>query len=411
MHRIRQSLPYYPKFGWEPTVVCVQPEYVEAVKDNLLLQSIPNNLRIISLRAFSPKITRKVGLGSLALRSIWFYYRAVNQLLHEEKYDLIFFSTTQFPVLILGNYWKRRFGVPYVIDMQDPWYSTHYLDKPKAERPPKFWFSYYLNKYLEPISMRQVSAIIAVSEAYHQTLQARYPWIKPEQCHTLTFGAFEKDMEIAQGCSAFPLSVDVGQKKVVYIGRGGKDMWRALRIIFRAVQLGLEAKHSSIDTLRFFFLGTSYAQQGRGQVTIAPLAKEFGLSNRVTEITDRLPYFQSLQTLQEADFLLVPGSDDPQYTASKIYPYILTKRPIIAVFQEKSSVVDLLRNTGAGQVFTFSENTDDENTARALLKYWLLLLSSDSPKLEVNWAAFEPHFAQAKTVQQVSIFEQVLLLK
>ena len=406
MHRVRQSLLYYAELGWEPTVVCVDPSRVEAAQDELLVQSIPPQVRVIRVGAFSTRITRKFGLGSLGLRSLLFYWWRVNQLLKTEKFDLIFFSTTQFPVLVLGNYWRKRFGVPYVIDMQDPWHSEYYRNKPRHERPPKYWFVYPLNKYLERIAMRRVSAIIAVSAAYHQTLRERYPWIQAAQCHTLTFGAFEKDFEIAAQSEALPLNSAPNEKKVVYIGRGGADMQRALHLIFRAVQMGLAAGDPHFSALRFYFLGTSYAPPGQGVASMAPVAQAYGLADRVEEHTDRLPYFQSLKTLQSADFLLVPGSDDPQYSASKIYPYILSQKPIIAVFHEASSVVDLLEATQAGLVQTFGPGNNGDQAATELYQKWATLLQNPNPSL--NWSAFAPHLAQAKTQVQVAIFNSVV---
>src|SRR6201985_428119 len=147
-------------------------------KDDLLLLSISEDIKVYKVRALNKKWTSKIGLGSLALRSPWFYRQQVNALLRKGKYDLIYFSTTQFPVCTLGAYWKKRFGIPYVIDMQDPWYSEYYRNKPKHEQPPKYWFSYRLNKCLEPIAMKQVDGLISVSESYITDLKIRYPGIK-----------------------------------------------------------------------------------------------------------------------------------------------------------------------------------------------------------------------------------------
>src|SRR5690606_16191048 len=110
--------------------------------------------------------------------------------------DLVYFSTTQFPVCILGAYWKRKFGIPYVIDMQDPWHSEYYQNKPKNEQPPKYWFSYRLNKWLEPIAIKQVDGLIAVSEQYIKDLQQRYNLNIPNK--TITFGYSEIDLNISQ---------------------------------------------------------------------------------------------------------------------------------------------------------------------------------------------------------------------
>jgi hypothetical protein len=78
-----------------------------------------------------------------------------------------------------------------------------------------------------------------------------------------------------------------------------------------------------------------------------------GVADHVLEHPQRVPYFEALQVLRDAHMLLLPGSDDPQYTPSKIYPYILARRPLLAVLHENSGACDVLRSTGAGTVATF----------------------------------------------------------
>ena len=59
----------------------------------------------------------------------------------------------------------------------------------------------------------------------------------------------------------------------------------------------------------------------------------------VTETPDRLDYLDALAVLTHASGILLLGSSEPHYTASKLYPALLARRPVLAVFHEKSSVV------------------------------------------------------------------------
>jgi hypothetical protein len=144
-HRVRTSLPYYKQFGWDAEIVTVDPDYTNMVIDDLLCLDVPTDVKIHYVKAFNKRYTSKFGLGSIALRSIWYYFKKVNNLLKKQHYDLLFFSTTQFPVLVLGAYWKWKYKVKIAYDMQDPWHTDHYKTKPKNERPAKYWFSYRLN--------------------------------------------------------------------------------------------------------------------------------------------------------------------------------------------------------------------------------------------------------------------------
>lgn len=354
MQRVRMSLPYFRQNGWDAEVVIVDPKYCDIQKDELLVKTIPGDIKVHTVNAFNKNWSIKIGLGNIALRSLWQYRKKVNQLLKEKKFDLIYFSTTQFAVCILGAYWKKHFGIPYVIDMQDPWHSDYYQDKPKHQQPPKYWFSYRLNKYLEPLALKHADGLISVSESYIIELKKRYPIIKDIPAATITFGSFGPDMLIAQRYkSKFIDLLEPGFKNIVYIGRGGIDMHAAITPVFKAFKQLLIEQPKLYRKVKFYFIGTSYAPKGEGIVTILPLAAQFELSANVVEITDRIGYFHTLATLQVADALFIPGSNDPKYTASKIYPYIVANKPLLAVFNSKSSVLDVLNECNAPHTYSY----------------------------------------------------------
>ncbi len=239
--------------------------------------------------------------------------------------------------MALGPQWKSQFGVPYVLDFQDPWLSDYYKQHPD-QRPPggklKYGFSRWRAKRLEPPAVRGAAHIVAVSAAYPKMFQSRYPELPGERFTTLPFGAAESDFTFLQSnkIRQAVFNPHDGKRHWVYVGRGGADMALALTAFFQALNYVISAKPALRDKLRVHFIGTAYAPQGRGEKTVEPLAVKAGLSDIVSEVTDRIPYFEALQCLLDAEALFVPGSDDPGYTASKIYPYILAQKPLLAVF-------------------------------------------------------------------------------
>lgn len=407
MQRVRTSLPYFALFGWDAEIVMVDELYADVNRDDLLLQGIPPHTRIHKVTALKKTWTAKLGLGSIALRSFWYYKQKVNLLLTKGKYDLIYFSTTQFPVCILGAYWKKRFGIPYIIDMQDPWHSDFYQDKSKAERPPKYWFSYHLNKYLEPIAMRRVDGLISVSAQYIETLKIRYPRTAAIPTATVTFGAFEPDLQIAAANKAlFAPILKGGFINVVYIGRGGKDMHMAIEPVLSALQKGLQIDPALFSKLKFWFIGTSYAPAGKGVPTISPLAKQYGVEGSVVEITDRISYYHALATLQQADALFIPGSTDPQYSASKLYPYMLMKKPLLAIFHAKSSAIKIIGECSKNaQLSTFTDRTSaNQESVYRVLEQW----ASGTLIHVETLPAFDAYSSRNLTRKQTDIFNLVL---
>jgi hypothetical protein len=410
MQRVRTSLSYYEGLGWETEVVSVYPTCSNIIQDDLLSKSIPDETIIHFVKALPLYWTSKLGLGSIALRSLWFYRQKVNDLLKRKKYDLVFFSTTQFPVCILGAYWKRRFGVPYVIDMQDPWHSDYYRYKPGNQRPPKYWFSYRLNKWMEPLAMKQVSGLISVSQAYIDDLRTRYPAIKNIPGAVITLGVFEKDFAIAKNARGNVLTTikdEPGKVNMVYVGRGGQDMHQAVRVVFLALQQGLRLQPQLFKRFKVYFIGTSYASAGHGSKTIQPLADQMGLNAYVIEMTDRIGFYDTLATLKKADILFIPGSDDAKYTASKLYYYMQSMKPLLSIFQKTSSAVKILRSCSPeSKVFTLPAKEEQLVTAIYLqMSTWV---SSPLKPLALDELAMKEYSALDLTIKQTALFDDVI---
>jgi hypothetical protein len=406
MQRVRMSLPYFKDFGWEATVVAVDPKYADIAKDELLVKSLPANIEVHYVKAFSKKITAKFGLGSLALRSLWYYRKTVDNILKKGKYDLVYFSTTEFTVCTLGPHWKKKFGTPYVIDMQDPWYSDYYDDKPKEQRPPKYWLSYGMHKKLEPIALKYCNGLVSVSPAYIHDLKARYPQIKDIPAATITFGSFAKDLEIAEANrDKFASVLDNAFKNIVYIGRGGADMAQAVTPVLAALKDLQSKEPSTFKKIKFYFIGTSYAPAGTGASTILPIAKQFGVEDAVVEITDRISFYHTLLTLKQADALFIPGSDNPQYTASKIYPYLLTYKPLLAIFNSNSSAIAVLNEFGVTNNYPYDTTEDLPGKINSFITQ---VANGEIKSPVYSKVAEEKYSAKNMTERQCALFNSVL---
>lgn len=410
MQRVRQMLPYLREFGWEPTIITVAEEYVQAYsRDPLLLKTFPDDFRIVRVKAVSQKLSRKIGIGSLSLRAFFSIRRAGDMLLRSESFDLVYFSTTAFHVMALGPRWKRKFKVPFVLDIQDPWYNKFYFENSLNKCTAKAWAFHQLDKYLEARTMPKADGITSVSPGYIDLYLRRYQNLKTHQFQELPFACAEVDFEVATTfVKETPLSLEPGKINVVYIGRGGKDMVAAATIFFKAVKLGLEEKPELFGNLKIWFVGTSYAAQGAGTKTFAPIAAHLGLAHQVTEITDRLPYFASLRSLELADMLFIPGSTDPTYTASKIYPYIFTNKPMLAIFHSSSSVCKVLSETTESKLITFKDKVDDaDKLVNEAYEYIHNVLTGKIKDSGLITGKFESYLSRAMTKIQTQFFDKI----
>jgi glycosyltransferase involved in cell wall biosynthesis len=406
-HRVRMALPHFAEIGWEAEVLTVAPEYVAAPLDPALAATLPLDAVIHRVRAIPPNWTRVFGWGSLARRAYPFLRRRGNELLARGRFDLVFFSTSQFGVLPLAVEWKKRHGVPYVLDFHDEWVGGYY-QRHRETKPPGGRFKYSLGRALarwqEGDVVRNAAQIVSVSERYNVNLVARHPGLNAEQMHVLPFGGAEADFE---RLATEPISQRFFQPgreiNWVYVGRGGPAMRLATTAFFFALRRAIVARAVDKKTLRLHFIGTDYAVGARARPSFTPIAREFGLESMVREETARVPHFTALQCLRDADALIVPGSDDSGYTASKIFPYILARRPLLGIFHRESSCLSILDEVGAGTTVPFALNDDVPAIADRIYHRWFAVRAFDRTP-EWSPESFAPYGARVMTRKLTGIF-------
>ena len=411
-HRVRMMLPYLAKSGWGATVLTVRPEDVAGVKDPELEATVPAGTEIRRVWALPLGLTRRLGFGSLGFRAGFFLKREGDRLLRQGGYDAVYFSSTVFSTFPLGPKWEQRHGVPFFLDYQDPWWSS-YHGAGRGQRPPGGWLKYGLGQM---ISKRQEGRVLpksagvtCVSPRYVEMLRKRYPQMGREKFLELPFGAPEQDAELV-GLGIEDRGVRNGERDELwrYIGRGGPDMAAALRI-YGEVLTNLKEKRS----FRLELAGTSYATGSSAERTMAPVLGEFLPPGAVTESPDRIGYLETLRRLKGADRLVLFGSDDPAYTASKLYNYVLSRRPLLVICREESTVGKIVRETKAGEVITFGEDEvrlggriKIRQEWKQAMERWLAMDPAKEPG--TDWQAFREYTAEGMTKKLCRFFDQRL---
>ena len=400
--RIQYYVRHLPEFGWEPIVVTIDPQYYEWRVDPENEKLLPEHLQVIRTKALPVELTRKIGIGDLGLRTLWQHWRTASRLCKNKEADLVFIPVPPCSPAVLGRLLHELFGVPYVIDYIDPWVTMNYWQLPRAQRPLKRTLSYALSVFLEPFALKKVAHIVGVSKGTTDYVVSRYPWLSESDATEIPYGGEAADFEYVR---RNPRRNNIfnrndGFLHVSYVGRGGSDMVPALTAIFQAVKLGLQRSPSLFSRLRLHFVGTTYAANANGLYWARPIAQQAGLEDYVNEHPGRVSYLDALQILVDSHALLVPGSDQSHYTASKIFPYILARRPLLAVFNEASSVVTVLRETQAGPVVTFDSQCPPTARVEDILNHLEKILSLPAGyQPPVRWEAFESYSARSMTAR------------
>lgn len=411
MQRIRMSLAHYKDSGWEPVVLAIDPQSHGGTSEDSLLATIPAGIIVHRIKALSLGWTRWFGLGNLGWRSWCRLLTAGAQIIRREKIDLVFFSNTQFVTFTLGRIWRRWLGVPYVIDLQDPWLTDYYTGPRRKERPGgwKYDFAHLQARLLEGWSLRRMSALMSVSPNYIAKLNSRYKWFSAIPSQVIGFGASESDFAAARALPpANPAAPDL--VRILSTGAAGPIMQPALRILFDGLA-GLQPRPQP-QALRLEFVGTSYAGAGHAQSTVLPLARAAGIEDLVTENPLRLGLLESLRAQANAQALLLLGSMDSAYSASKLYPYFLSGRPVLAIVLKGSVLEKQLRELSFATIVSFDE-TGGTSVTRSQIQSFLQNALAGFKGITMparNTDLFRREYlAPALTARQCALFDAALV--
>lgn len=408
MQRVRMSLPHFVAAGWDVTVLAVDDAHPQAPLEPDLLATIPADVRVMRVRAAS--WPRRFGVNNIAWRALPALHATARRLLRRERFDLVYFSTTQFAVLPLGRLWRRETGVPYVIDLQDPWLSDYYERSGIA--PPGGWkyrFARAFAQVLEGWTLRRCAHVISVSPGYLETLQRRYPWFSPRRGSVLTFGVPEDDFVVARHLVTRrpPMLPANAACKIAYAGRLGSDMQPALAVLFAAIS---RARAKSWRPIEAHFFGTSYARAGASSTQ--QLAATHGVADAVHERPARIGYLDALRVLLEADAVLLLGSDEATYSPSKTYPTLHARRPTLAIMPAGSVLEDILCALGGATLAPFAADRQADAHAAERLAAALVSLADQhvwQPDAPLNAALLHEKFsARAIAQRQLEIFHGVI---
>ncbi len=416
MQRIRMSLPHYRENGWEPVILTIEDKFQDGVREPALLTTLPRDLRVIRVPAIPLPLARWCGMGNTGLRMLpyllWFGIR----LLQAEKFDLIFFSNTQFITFPVGRLWRAWFGVPYVIDLQDPW-RTDYYERSGSRRPPGGWkyqFARFQAWLLEGWTYRRAGGFMSVSPGYLRELTGRYAWFAKIPAEVIRFGASRQDMDHAARRPLDPplFQRQKGELHLLYTGASGPVMPHSLSVLFDGVRKYRAQNPERGNRLRFHFVGTSYVAPGTGVMSVVPVAETCGVADLVDEIPHRIGHLEALAWQLQADVLLLPGSSDLAYSPSKLYPYFLTGRPILGIVFRNSVMEHLLEELGCAQLVRFSENAPRDEAHERLAAFLDLAFDGfpAGSRAARNEKLFrETYLVEELTHRQCELFNRVIV--
>lgn len=413
-HRVRLLAPHLEEAGWSPTVVTLEPSAYEGRLDPGLAALVPRSLRVVRAPAWKAATTRRVGLGDLGVRGFTGLRQTCRTLLRRESFDALYITVYPVYPALFGAGLKAEFRVPFVLDYQDPWVGAWGLSVGGGPGGAPDWksrASRWLGTRLEPRAVSAADAIVAVSQGTIDGIVERIPAAARVPHGVIPLG-FEPTDFASLGNRQSPyghFDPADGNVHLCYAGTLLPTGVETLRLLLRALARARQ-DDAAAARLRLHFFGTSN-QSESAVCRVLSIARDCGVADVVTEQPSRLDYLDALTVLTHASGIVLLGSSERHYTASKLYPALLAKRPILALFHQQSSVVSILRDAASEptvRVVTYADGPPDETHVHAVACHFRALAASSAYRpADVALDRVDAVSARQLARQLASVFDRV----
>ena len=406
VHRARHLAKHLPGAGWNPIVLCVDEAFHADRLDPDLARLVPDCVEVVRTGAAPAALMRRFGVGDVSLRAWPNLREALRRLAARADVKAVMITGSPYYPMVFAPA-LRRLGLPVVLDFQDPWVSAWGAAQPALG---KAGLAHRLGTWLEPHALRGASFVTSVSETQNRQLADRYAWLDPARMAAIPIGGDPDDFTaLAQGLAAASprIELEPGLAHFCYVGACLPRAAPLMRTLFRAFAR-LRAEQPALAAgIRFTFVGTSNQPSAEARPVVLPLAAEEGVAEAVREQPGRAPYLSALDLLTRADAVLLIGSDEPHYTASKIYPALMCGRPRLSLFHAASSAHGILAAAGGGCAFAFDDAAQLADLEAPIAAALARLASQPGGFAPPDPASFADYLAPAIARRFGAIFDHV----
>jgi len=276
------------------------------------------------LRGLVQRLIRRVLCPEPEILWVPFAMRQARRIVRRHNIDVVLVTAPPFSAFLVGTALKREFPhIKLISDFRDAWFGFYLSNFDYQSSEP----TQRRAAEIEREAVETSDLVVAVTRSTISDIRNRYPE-QPDSKFVVVHNGY--DPQAFAGFQAAP--PDPAKLVVLHVG----------------TVYGASSARTYVDALE----GLPEEIRGRvdtrfiGRVTSEEEAHLVGRNVQVT-LRGFLPHKQALRSMEEADYLLLI-MNDPVTLPGKLFEYLATGKPIIALAPRGSEVEELIRSTGAG---------------------------------------------------------------
>lgn len=327
---------HLPKFGWEPLVLTAHPRAYERTSDDLMAD-VPAG--VVVRRAFALDTARHLSIGgryvgAMARPDRWVTWkfgavREGTRMIREFAPQAIWSTYPIATAHMIGAALHRRSGLPWIADFRDPMVQDGYPVDPLVRAS---------FQHIEEETFSSASACTFTTPSAAHTYRVRFA-AAAGRIGVLENGYDEETFAQVESTSGQARAAMTGEVVLLHSGivypseRDPTQLFEALG------QLKASGKLAP-GTLKIRFRAAVHDE------ILRDLATRHGIGDLI-ECLPPIPYREALSEMLAADGLLVmQASNCNEQIPAKIYEYLRSKRPILALTDPRGDTAVVLREAG-----------------------------------------------------------------
>lgn len=363
-------------FGWEPTVISTdRPPDGWNFSDNSQLKEIPEGMEVVRIpdgistgretsldsdrvqavlgflrdvlrlspeadRIFSQLSQSRKGVMRLltfpcgALSWAYDAARYIETYLDLESFQVIYTTSGPSSAHLIGFYLKQKYGIPWVADYRDPWtFNAYGAPYNPSNANQKLLFE------LESVLLRQADCNLTIEKSLTQEYAKNFG-LPVEKIVSITNGYDEDnfaDLNVPSHTDRFTINYS----GLLYSGH------RSIEPVLQAIQQLCKEGKLKLNDLRFRIVGNAVQEN-------VSIAQRYGLSDILVQ-TGYLSHREALQSNLDSNLLLLligEGEKLKGFYSAKLFEYLRSGRPILAIAPKDGVVDQVLRESGHGKAFS-----------------------------------------------------------